>query len=161
MKQRVFWISSRRCRAMLMLATSAITGTPWRSAQRQAARATSSSISISTTALTASAKMPSPCSSSSLSIASIFGRLEMEPTTSPVWSITASQMPMPSGTTDTYLVSTRRFCRFRSTSAPWAVLSTMLTKRVGMPALAISSATFLPTPPWTISTRPAFRPAGR
>ena len=117
-------------------------------------------MSISSTILVASAKISSPCSLIIFSMASICGRFEIEATTSPVLSITASQIPMPSGTTAIYLVSTLWFCSLRRTSAPCAVLSTMLTNRGRSSTFAMSSATFRPTPPWTISTRPALRPVG-
>ena len=53
------------------------------------------------TMLSAPEKISSPFSSRSCTIASMFGRLEIEPTTSPLSSKTASQMPMPSGTETT------------------------------------------------------------
>ena len=51
-------------------------------------------------------------------------------------------------------------CSLRITSAPVPVVSTRLTKVGRSSTLAMSSTRFRLTPPWTISTRPAFRPPG-
>ena len=100
-KQSIDWRKSRRWEAMPMLATTAYTFLPYFSAYLNTCLTMSLSRSISSTMLSASLKISSPFSSRSLLIGSMFGRLEMEPATSPYWLNTASHMPMPSGVTAT------------------------------------------------------------
>ena len=96
-KQSNLLIKSRLCTAILILDTSAKIFLLCFFASSKDFLITSVSISISTTIASAWEKISSPFSSNNGTTCIIFGRLEMEPATSPLLSNTASHVSMPSG----------------------------------------------------------------
>ena len=145
---------------MLMLETSANTFLPYRFAIVRTRFRICSSISTSTATESAWEMISSPCSSIIPAITEVSGRLEMEATTSPLLSKTASQVPIPSGETRVYFMLTRCLLSFSITSRPTPSALTEVTKVGRSSTFPISSATFRLTPPCTCTTRPAFRPPG-